>query len=178
MPFPCTPATSPLLNEHLALCRAYAQAQERCSRLMAAQRAEVARLQSEVLRLRAHTLVLTTALAWERADLATLAPELPPVAAGVRSAAAAAGSTARGVLPERTPCQRLPLQSSLAEANLVLCQVGCLSHGAYWRDANDQCRRSGQTCVVVECASALQAAAALPALGCATVVFKGHTWRS
>ena len=168
MPFSCTPAASPLLNEHVALCRTYAEAQERCSRLMAAQRAEVARLQDEVLRLRARTLVLTAALAWERAGTdagadagAVLLPLLPAagVACGMEAAADAAAEDV--VLPARAPCQRLPLHSSLAEANLVVCQVGCLSHGAYWRDADDQCRRSGQTCVVVASANALQAAAAL-----------------
>lgn len=163
MLFSCTPAASPLLNEHVALCRTYAEAQERCSRLMAAQRAEVARLQDEVLRLRARTLVLTAALAWERAGTdagAVLLPLLPAagVACGMEAAADAAAEDV--VLPARAPCQRLPLHSSLAEANLVVCQVGCLSHGAYWLGADDQCRRSGQTCVVVECASALQAAAA------------------
>lgn len=165
MLFSCTPAASPLLNEHVALCRTYAEAQERCSRLMAAQRAEVARLQDEVLRLRAQTLVLTTALEWARAgtgaDTGAVLPPLPSVAGVVCGMEAAADAAAEDVvLPARAPCQRLPLHSSLAEANLVVCQVGCLSHGAYWRTADDQCRRSGQTCVVVECASALQAAAA------------------
>ena len=74
MPRFCTPADSPLLNEHFALCRIYAEAQERCSRHMAAQRAEVARLQDDVLRLRGQALVLTTALAWERADHAARPP--------------------------------------------------------------------------------------------------------
>ncbi len=155
MPRLCTPAASPLLNEHLALCRTYAQAQERCSRHMAAQHAEVARLQDEVLRLRAQALVLTTALEWERADHALRHP----------AAAAAHGApepAARLAQAGRAPCQRTPLESCLAEANLVVCQAGCLSHGAYWRGADDQCRRSGQTCVVVASASALQAAAALP----------------
>ena len=156
MPRLCTPAASPLLNEHFALCRTYAEAQERCSRHMAAQRAEVARLQDEVLRLRAQTLVLTTALDWARAG--TGAETGAVVACGIQGAADAAAEAV--VLPERAPCQRLPLHSSLAEANLVLCQVGCLGHGAYWRDADDQCRRSGQTCVVAASANALQAAAA------------------
>ena len=164
MLFSCTPAASPLLNEHVALCRTYAEAQERCSRLMAAQRAEVARLQDEVLRLRARTLVLTAALEWVRAgtgaDTGAVLPPLPSVAGVVCGMEAAADAAAEDVvLPARAPCQRLPLHSSLAEANLVVCQVGCLSHGAYWRTADDQCRRSGQTCVVVASANALQAAA-------------------
>ena len=150
MPIPCTAAAPPLLNEHLVLCRVYAQVQERCSRQMAAQRAELVQLQAEVLRLRARALVLTTALAWQRADHVALRPAVAPVAP--ESAAS---------LPQaaRAPCPRAPLESSLIEANLVICQVGCLSHGAYWRDAYDQCRRSGQTCVMVESVSAMQAPA-------------------
>ena len=161
MPRLCTPAASPLLNEHFALCRLYAEAQERCSRHMAAQRAEVARLQDEVLRLRAQTLVLTTALDWARAGTGSVLLPLLPAAGVVCGMEGAADAAADDVVPPaRAPCQRLPLHSSLAEANLVVCQVGCLSHGAYWRDADDQCRRSGQTCVVVASANALQAAAA------------------
>ena len=150
MPTPCNPAASPLLNEHIALCRTYAEAQQRCSRHMAAQRAELVQLQAQAVRLRSQVLVLTTALAWARAD---------------RVAAQLAGSqdevlepVTRLVPPGRTPCQVTPLESSLADANLVLCQVGCLSHGAYWRDEHDQCRRSGQTCVLVESDSVLTAA--------------------
>ena len=178
MPFPCTLPASPLLNEHLALCRTYAEAQQRCSQHMAAQRAEVAQLQSEVLRLRAQALVLTTAQDWARASTGAGAVVLPllPAALVACSMEGEADAVAEAVvLPARAPCQRLPLQSSLAEANLVVCQVGCLSQGAYWRDANDQCRRSGQTCVVVECASALQAAAALPALAVPTLYSKTTT---
>ena len=166
MPRLCTPADSPLLNEHFALCRTYAEAQERCSRHMAAQRAEVARLQDEVLRLRAQTLVLATALDWARAgtgadtgDGAVLLPLLPAAGAVCDMEGAVGAAAEAAVPPARAPCQRVPLHSSLAEANLVVCQVGCLSHGAYWRDADDQCRRSGQTCVVVASANALQAAA-------------------
>ena len=153
MPRLCTPVASPLLNEHFALCRVYAEAQERCSRHMAVQRAEVGRLQEEVLRLRGQALVLTTALAWERADHAALHPATAQEEVPEPLAAALAPS-------ERVPCQRTPLESSLAKASLVLCQVGCVSHGAHWRDAHDQCLLTGQTCVVVECAGALQAAAA------------------
>ena len=157
MPRLCTSAVSPLtVNEHFALCRTYAEAQERCSRHMAAQRAEVARLQDEVLRLRVQALVLTTALAWERAYHTAQQPAAAPAQKQEPEPVANLTQAARA------PCQRTPLESSLAEANLVICQVGCLSHGAYWRGAHDQCLLTGQTCVVVESAGVLQAAAALP----------------
>ena len=156
MPFFC-PLADTLPAEHRALCREYAAVQARCSQLIAQQRAEIEQLQAQVLRLRAQALMLTTALAWKRADCAVL-----HLTAAQEDVQAPVASLAQ---PERAPCPRTPLESSLAEANLVLCQVGCLSHGAYWRDAHDQCRRSGQTCVMVQSAGALQAAAvtAMPA---------------
>jgi hypothetical protein len=45
------------------------------------------------------------------------------------------------------------LESSLAAADLVICQAGCISHGAYWR-VKDHCRRTGKQCVFVEKPSA------------------------
>ena len=41
------------------------------------------------------------------------------------------------------------LENSLAEADLVICQTGCVSHGAYWR-VQDHCKRTGKQCVLVE----------------------------
>jgi len=41
------------------------------------------------------------------------------------------------------------LEGSLLAADLVICQTGCLSHGAYWR-VQDHCKRTGKTCVLVE----------------------------
>ena len=41
------------------------------------------------------------------------------------------------------------LEASLTAADLVICQAGCLSHGAYWR-VQDHCRRTGKPCVLVE----------------------------
>jgi len=51
------------------------------------------------------------------------------------------------------------LDSTLAAADLVICQTGCVSHGAYWR-VKDHCRRTGKRCVFVEqpSASSLQRA--------------------
>ncbi|MFT4100714.1 MAG: DUF2325 domain-containing protein [Burkholderiaceae bacterium] len=41
------------------------------------------------------------------------------------------------------------LEASLRAADLVICQTGCLSHGAYWR-VQDHCRRTGKTCVLID----------------------------
>lgn len=41
------------------------------------------------------------------------------------------------------------LDASLAAADLVICQTGCISHNAYWR-VKDFCKRTGKRCVFVE----------------------------
>ncbi len=44
------------------------------------------------------------------------------------------------------------LSATLSAADLVICQVGCVSHNAYWR-VKDHCKRQGKPCVFVESAS-------------------------
>jgi len=41
------------------------------------------------------------------------------------------------------------LDASLAAADLVICQTGCVSHNAYWK-VKDFCKRTGKRCVFVE----------------------------
>ena len=41
------------------------------------------------------------------------------------------------------------LDVTLAAADLVICQTGCISHDAYWR-VKDHCKRTGKRCVFVE----------------------------
>jgi hypothetical protein len=41
------------------------------------------------------------------------------------------------------------LEASLAAADLVICQTGCISHSAYWR-VKDYCKRTGKRCVFIE----------------------------
>jgi hypothetical protein len=41
------------------------------------------------------------------------------------------------------------LASQLQAADLVICQVGCISHGAYWR-VKEHCKRTGKPCLFVE----------------------------
>ena len=40
------------------------------------------------------------------------------------------------------------LETSLVAADLVICQVACISHNAYWR-VQEHCKRTGKTCVLV-----------------------------
>ncbi|WP_447577857.1 DUF2325 domain-containing protein [Achromobacter kerstersii] len=48
------------------------------------------------------------------------------------------------------------LEASLVQADLVICQTGCVSHGAYWR-VKDHCTRTGKQCVLVDKPEALNA---------------------
>ena len=45
------------------------------------------------------------------------------------------------------------LDHTLAAADLVICQAGCISHNAYWR-VKDHCKRTGKRCIFVENPSA------------------------
>ncbi len=55
------------------------------------------------------------------------------------------------------------LDASLAAADLVICQTGCISHDAYWR-VKDHCKRHGKTCVFVANPSASGLSRALATL--------------
>lgn len=50
---------------------------------------------------------------------------------------------------ERAPAiSDVPLHTSMAAADWVICQTGCISHDQYWR-VQDHCRRTGKQCVLV-----------------------------
>lgn len=59
------------------------------------------------------------------------------------------------------------LESTLAAADLVICQAGCVSHNAYWR-VKDHCRRTGKRCVFIETPSASSLQRALTDIGSST----------
>ena len=55
------------------------------------------------------------------------------------------------------------LDATLAAADLVICQTGCISHEAYWR-VKEHCKRTGKRCVFVEKPSRASLERALSAL--------------
>ncbi len=61
------------------------------------------------------------------------------------------------------------LDASLAAADLVICQTGCISHDAYWR-VKDHCKRHGKRCVFVDKPSASSLQRALNGLATKAVV--------
>ncbi|WP_306397204.1 DUF2325 domain-containing protein [Telluria beijingensis] len=161
-----------LLCEHGALLRAHAQVQARSTLLLREQAERLRRLDAELMRARAAAVRSLTALAWEREDRAALeeaAPGLKRRAAMGRQVetlqarvqeltrqlhrrelADHAAHTAQ--LADALP---LELEASLHEADLVICQAGCLSHNDYWR-VQDHCKRSGKLCMLVDQPDRLQ----------------------
>jgi hypothetical protein len=75
--------------------------------------------------------------------------------AGIEPAMAQAG--VRLVRAEGADAQSL--DAGLADADLVICQAGCVSHGDWWR-VRDDCSRTGKQCVLVEQPDALDRVAA------------------
>lgn len=137
------------MQEHAVLLRAYARAQVHCSRLLAEQADRIAQLEAQLVRLRGALVRRTTAAALERerAVLCIGADDEAVVLA--RQLVGATG----GRLLQRTPEaleQDDPdaFEASLREADLVICQTGCVSHGGWWR-VQDHCRRTGTPCVMV-----------------------------
>lgn len=61
------------------------------------------------------------------------------------------------------------LDASLAAADLVICQTGCISHGAYWR-VKEYCKRTGKRCVFVDNPSVSSLARGLQEMGAAPLL--------
>ncbi len=72
-----------------------------------------------------------------------------------QSGASERALTASGVrLVRSNAADAEQLQAGLADADLVICQAGCVSHGDWWR-VKDYCSRTGKQCVLVEQPDAL-----------------------
>lgn len=164
---PPTPQDDTLGAEHAALVRRLAAVQRRCSETLQAQAAEIAQLRAQAMRMQAAIIARDSALAWAREDRAALEaaiPDLAPratLARKVKDLTRKLQDLMREKLRPPVTAPSLPptadddaqemseLEASVAAADLVICQTGCLSHGVYWR-VQDHCKRTGKTCVMVE----------------------------
>lgn len=169
-----------LLREHRALLRAYGRAQNCFSEQVRAQEREIARLKSEAMQMRALVIQRDSELAWAREDRAALERTVPGLPRRLRLARRVDELLARiqDLMGERLRSERQAarkaaanrhsgsdphqaqadsLEASLVAADLVICQTGCLSHGAYWL-VQDHCKRTGKACVLVEAPEALRIA--------------------
>lgn len=159
-----------MMREHKALLKQYGRVQTRCTELVARQAAEIGRLQGELVRLRGELLVRETALAYLREDMAALREGIPGLPSRVTLAQRVESLTRRvqdlmrerlrrqAAMPAPTDANANVNAASLlgaAAADAVLCRTACTSHDDYWRE-QDQCRRTGEQCVLAEQPQAVQ----------------------
>lgn len=166
-----------MAREHKALLSQYGRVQMRCTELVARQAAQIAALQADVIRLRGELVVRDTALAYMREDMVVLQEKIPGLPTRVTLAHRVESLTRRvqDLMRERLHRQvsigdgaavshdasaagrdnEAALEANKAAADLVICQTGCVSHDDYWRE-QDQCRRTGEQCVLVEQPQAMQ----------------------
>ncbi|MBB6561869.1 hypothetical protein HNP48_004571 [Acidovorax soli] len=162
-----------LSEEFLVLCRQLGEAQTRCSEALARQAGELEQLRAEVVRLRGAVVLRDTRLAMAQDELqqlqaaqpglkrrrdmarhiATLVERIASLSREclrwrLQAVAAATVAPAQAVSEPAAPASPA-LDSSLAAADLVICQTGCISHDEYWR-VQDHCRRTGKPCILVD----------------------------
>lgn len=162
-----------LSEEFLVLCRQLGEAQTRCSEALARQAGELEQLRAEVVRLRGAVVLRDTRLAMAQDELqqlqaaqpglkrrrdmarhiATLVERIASLSREClrwRLQAVAAATVAPALAASEPAAPASPaLDSSLAAADLVICQTGCISHDEYWR-VQDHCRRTGKPCILVD----------------------------
>jgi hypothetical protein len=98
----------------------------------------------------------------QRTVVMWISPDRPPTG---KDELALMGSGVRLVRSDAADAGQL--DAGLADADLVICQAGCVSHGDWWR-VKDYCSRTGKQCVLVEQPDALDrvsASRALPSVG-------------
>ena len=153
------PDLEALLQEHRALLTAYGAVQRRCNALLDAQALQIQSLTAQVVRLRAALVVRDTARALSIANKHWHKETMPAVlCVGTQGPHAAVAQRVVEMvgghflhhdgLADGDGHGEEALEASLVAADLVICQTGCVSHGAYWR-VQDHCRRTGKQCVLV-----------------------------
>ena len=153
------PDLEALLQEHRALLTAYGAVQRRCNALLDAQALQIQSLTAQVVRLRAALVVRDTARALSIANKHWHKETMPAVlCVGTQGPHAAVAQRVVEMvgghflhhdgLADGDEHGAEALEASLVAADLVICQTGCVSHGAYWR-VQDHCRRTGKQCVLV-----------------------------
>lgn len=174
----------PLQQEFCVLLRHCASAQARCSDYILAQQAEIKRLEQERMRLRAALILRDTRVHWMEEELRQLhatIPGLPRRKALLQRIDVLLQRVQelmreklqwQQALGKRTPATPPPalaaidaaaladqdhgaLEAHLSEADLVICQTGCVSHNDYWR-LHTHCKRTGKQCILIEQPDALR----------------------
>jgi hypothetical protein len=153
-----------LTHENRTLAWAFAKAQERSIEQQAEAAASLEALQGELMQARAAIIAKDTLIAALQAQLEPPVPETPPRSRNFGRRILCIGERLEAFNDWRDMAQReggrfehlhadvdyAPvLDASLAAADMVICQTGCLSHNAHWRVEN-HCKRHGKRCVFVD----------------------------
>lgn len=117
------PPLRELVLEHGTLLRRLAALQQRVSEQLTARERRVAELEGHALRLQAELVLLRTSVFW---GLGAVAVQRRP--------------------PRRRTQTEMAAAPELRAAQAVICQTGCVGHAHPWREADGQCRLTGQTC--------------------------------
>lgn len=154
-----------LTHENRTLAWAFAKAQERSIQQQNEAEAAIRKLQAELIRARAALIAKDTLIASLQAQ--AVSPEADTPAVRSRNSGRRflfIGERIEMFSEWREMAQReggrfehldaelenaAGFDASLAAADLVICQTGCLSHNAHWRVEN-HCKRHGKRCVFVD----------------------------
>lgn len=146
-----------LSREHGALMLNYREVQQRCSAQIQSLARQVQALSQQLVRTRAQLIARDSALAWERELRQTLvAQQLTAWLSSASTSVDPASLFNQRAMPA-TPqgnerLEQQLLENSLQAADLVICQSGCISDGAFWR-VQDHCKRTGKPCVLLDASS-------------------------
>jgi hypothetical protein len=153
-----------LTHENRTLAWAFAKAQERSILQQAEADASIQKLQAELMRARAALIAKDTLIAALTAQPESPVPEAPPRSRNSGRRILCIGERVDAFSDWREMAQReggrfehleagienVPgFDASLAAADMVICQTGCLSHNAHWRVEN-HCKRHGKRCLFVD----------------------------
>lgn len=144
-----------LRREHGALLLNYREVQQRCSAEIQSLARQVQTLSQQLVRTRAQLIARDSALAWERELRQTLvAQQLTAWLSSPSTAVQPVSLFNQTTLAPQDDDQleQQLLENSLQAADLVICQSGCISDGAFWR-VQDHCKRTGKPCVLLDAAS-------------------------
>lgn len=144
-----------LRREHGALLLNYREVQQRCSAQIQSLARQVQTLSQQLVRTRAQLIARDSALAWERELRQTLvAQQLTAWLSSPSTAVQPVSLFNQTTLAPQDDDQleQQLLENSLQAADLVICQSGCISDGAFWR-VQDHCKRTGKPCVLLDAAS-------------------------
>ena len=160
-----------LAHEHVVLMAAYGRVQQRCTAVLARQAAQIEQLEAQAVRLRAEVVLRDSRLAFMEEDRRVWEQRVPglPSRRALARTVDALSARVQQLTRERlhqlfrrearhaaAPAQMdgsvtaddaAQLTTRLEAADLVICQVGCLSHGDHWR-VQDHCRRTGKPCIL------------------------------